>query len=187
MSSRAGIVGSPAGSSCIGCRAGITPGCDIRAAARCFAPHWTQPFSLPRLPLRTGSVTERPVTVTHSTVPALRRVPAGLAELAAYRELLAYMTITRLRVRYRQTWLGWAWAVLQPLALLIFWWVAGSAFGHRQTMTVAYPLFILAGLSPWAFLATSLSTSAAGMLASRTLIAKVYFPREIVPLSYVFA
>ncbi len=132
-------------------------------------------------------MTERPVTVTHSTVPALRRVPAGLAELAAYRELLAYMTITRLRVRYRQTWLGWAWAVLQPLALLIFLWVAGSAFGHRQTMTVAYPLFILAGLSPWAFLATSLSTSAAGMLASRTLIAKVYFPREIVPLSYVFA
>jgi lipopolysaccharide transport system permease protein len=120
-------------------------------------------------------------------MPALRRVSAGLAELAAYRELLGYMTVNRLRVRYRQSWLGWAWAVLQPMAFLAFLTVAGSAIGGHSTVGVAYPLFILASLSPWVFLATSLSTSAAGVLASRSLIAKVYFPREIVPLSYVFA
>jgi lipopolysaccharide transport system permease protein len=71
--------------------------------------------------------------------------------------------------------------------LLAFFTVAGSVIGGHSTMGVAYPLFILASLSPWAFIATSLSTSAAGMLASRSLIAKVYFPREILPLSYVFA
>ena len=98
------------------------------------------------------------------------------------------MTVNRLRVRYQNSWLGWAWAVLQPLAFLAFLSVVGSALGgHSTTAGVAYPLFILASLSPWVFFATSLSTSAAGVLSSRSLIAKVYFPREIVPLSYVFA
>ena len=126
-------------------------------------------------------MTERATFVVRGTTPVLRRVPAGLAELAAYRELLGYMTINRLQVRYRNSWLGWAWAVLQPLAFLAFLSVVGSAFGGRSTAGVAYPLFILASLSPWVFFATSLSTSAAGVLSSRSLIAKVYFPREIVP------
>jgi lipopolysaccharide transport system permease protein len=97
------------------------------------------------------------------------------------------MTVNRLRVRYQNSWLGWAWAVLQPLAFLAFLSVVASAFSGHSTAGVAYPLFILASLSPWVFFATSLSTSAAGVLSSRSLIAKVYFPREIVPLSYVFA
>lgn len=133
------------------------------------------------------SVTERPTITIRGATPVLRRVPAGLAELAAYRELLRYMTVNRLRVRYQNSWLGWAWAVLQPLAFLAFLSVVGSAFRGHSTAGVAYPLFILASLSPWVFFATSLSTSAAGVLSSRSLIAKVYFPREIVPLSYVFA
>jgi lipopolysaccharide transport system permease protein len=132
-------------------------------------------------------LTERPTIVIRNAVPASRRIFAGLAELAAYRELLGYMTINRLRVRYSQSWLGWLWAILQPLAFLAFLSVAGAAVSGHSTAGIAYPLFILASLSPWAFLATSLSTSAAGVLASRSLIAKVYFPREIVPLSYVFA
>jgi lipopolysaccharide transport system permease protein len=119
--------------------------------------------------------------------PVLRRVPAGLAELAAYRELLGYMTVNRLRVRYQDSWLGWAWALLQPLAFLGFLSVVGLAIGAHTTSGVAYPLFILASLSPWTFFATSLSTSAAAVLNSRSLIAKVYFPREIVPFSCVFA
>ena len=132
-------------------------------------------------------MTDRPTIVIGRATPILRRVPAGLAELAAYRELLGYMTVNRLRVRYQSSWLGWAWALLQPLALLGFLSVVGLAIGARTTSGVAYPLFILASLSPWTFFATSLSTSAAGVLNSRSLIAKVYFPREIVPFSCVFA
>jgi homopolymeric O-antigen transport system permease protein len=74
--------------------------------------------------------------------------PAGLDELAAYRELLVYMTVNRLLLRYRHSWLRWAWAVLQPLALLECLSVIGSAFGGHSTAGVGYPLFILAGLSP---------------------------------------
>lgn len=120
-------------------------------------------------------------------MPALSRVPDGLRELVTYRELLGYMTLNRLRVRYQNSWLGWTWAILQPLAFLAFLTVVGSAVGGRSASAVPYPLFILASLSPWTFFATSLSTAAAGVLSSRSLIAKVYFPREIVPLSYVFA
>ncbi|WP_424627945.1 ABC transporter permease [Bradyrhizobium sp. SYSU BS000235] len=132
-------------------------------------------------------MSERTVTFIRSTVPALSRVPGGLRQLVAYRELLGFMTINRLRVRYQSSWLGWAWAVLQPLAFLAFLTVVGSAVGGRSNLGVPYPLFILASLSPWTFFATSLSTAAAGVLSSRSLIAKVYFPREIVPLSFVFA
>jgi lipopolysaccharide transport system permease protein len=132
-------------------------------------------------------VTERSTITIGRAMPIWRRVPTGLAELAAYRELLWYMTLTRLRVRYQNSWLGWAWALLQPLALLGFLSVVGLGFGRRTNSDIAYPLFILASLSPWTFFATSLSTSAAGVLNSRSLIEKVYFPREIVPLSYVFA
>jgi lipopolysaccharide transport system permease protein len=132
-------------------------------------------------------VTERPVTAIGGAKPVLWRVPAGLAELAAYHELLRYMTVNRLRVRYQSSRLGWAWAILQPLVLLGLLSVVGLAMGGQATSGIAYPVFILASLSPWAFFSTSLSTSAAGVLNSRSLIAKVYFPREIVPLSYVFA
>jgi lipopolysaccharide transport system permease protein len=97
------------------------------------------------------------------------------------------MTVSRLKVRYQNSWLGWAWAILQPLALLGFLSVVGFAMGGHSTPGVAYPFFILASLAPWTFFATSLSTAAAGVLNSRSLIAKVYFPREIVPLSFVFA
>lgn len=132
-------------------------------------------------------MTERTTIVIGPTAPLQRRVRAGLAELAAYRELLGYMTVNRLRMRYRNSWLGWAWALLQPLALLGFLSVVGLALSAHASSDIAYPLFILTSLSPWAFFATSLSTAAAGMLSSQPLIAKVYFPREIVPFSYVFA
>ena len=91
-------------------------------------------------------MTERPTITVRGATPVLRRVPAGLAELAAYRELLGYMTINRLQVRYQNSWLGWAWAVLQPLAFLAFLSVVGFAFGGHSTAGVAYPLFILASL-----------------------------------------
>lgn len=132
-------------------------------------------------------MSERATTVIRSAVPPLRRVPAGLTELVTYRELLGFMTLNRLRVRYQQTWLGWTWAVVQPLTFMAAFSVAGSAVGARSSAGVAYPLFILASLPPWAFFATSVSTSTAGVLANSSLIAKVYFPREIVPLSYVLA
>ena len=132
-------------------------------------------------------VDERTVIVIRPAVPPSRRVPVGLAELAAYHELLWFMTSTRLRLRYRQSCLGWIWAVVQPLTFMAVLSVAGYSLGGRNIGGVVYPLFIIASLPPWAFFATSVSTSTAGMLASSSLLSKVYFPREIVPLSHVLA
>ena len=97
------------------------------------------------------------------------------------------MTATRLKIRYRQSALGWLWAVLQPLALMVLY---AAIFSHAigyDTAPMPYPLFLMAGLLPWSFCSTALSTAAAGMLTHLSLMAKVYFPREIVPLSYVAA
>jgi lipopolysaccharide transport system permease protein len=95
------------------------------------------------------------------------------------------MTLTRLKVRYRQSLLGWLWAVLQPLALVVLY---GAIFSHLATSRpTPYALFVFAGVVPWAFCATSISTAASGMLAHQHLIKQVYFPREIIPLSFVAA
>lgn len=129
----------------------------------------------------------RAITVIRHDTPWWVRLPSGLIELVRYRDLLWFMTMNRLRVRYQQTWLGWAWAVVQPLAFMAIYTLAGSAIGGRQSSDIAYPLFVLASLPPWTFCATSLVTATSGMLGSSSLMAKVYFPREIIPLSYVLA
>jgi lipopolysaccharide transport system permease protein len=97
------------------------------------------------------------------------------------------MTATRLKIRYRQSLLGWLWAVLQPLALMVLYVAIFSHIMGYDTASMPYPLFLTAGLLPWSFCSTALSTAATGMLAHHSLMAKVYFPREIVPLSYVAA
>jgi len=117
----------------------------------------------------------------------LASVAGDLRSLASYRDLLSVMTATRLKIRYRQSVLGWLWAVLQPLALMVLY---AAIFSHAvgyDTAPVPYPLFLMAGLLPWSFCSTALSTATTGMLTHHSLMAKVYFPREIVPLSYVAA
>jgi lipopolysaccharide transport system permease protein len=97
------------------------------------------------------------------------------------------MTATRLKIRYRQSVLGWLWAVLQPLSLMVLYAVIFSHALAYDTASMPFPLFLMAGLLPWSFCSTALSTAATGMLTHHSLMAKVYFPREIVPLSYVAA
>jgi lipopolysaccharide transport system permease protein len=132
------------------------------------------------LPLRRRKVIRR-------ERPFLASVPGDLRSLASYRNLFSVMTTTRLKIRYRQSVLGWLWAVLQPLALMVLY---AAIFSHAvgyDTAPVPYPLFLLAGLLPWSFCSTALSTAATAMLTHNSLMAKVYFPREIVPLSHVAA
>jgi lipopolysaccharide transport system permease protein len=97
------------------------------------------------------------------------------------------MTATRLKIRYRQSVLGWLWTVIQPLSLMVLYAAIFSHVLAYDTASMPYPLFLMAGLLPWSFCSTALSTAATGMLSHHSLMAKVYFPREIVPLSYVAA
>jgi lipopolysaccharide transport system permease protein len=110
----------------------------------------------------------------------------GLAELYWYRDLLYTLTIHRINVRYKQSVLGLGWALLQPLALMLVY-TAVFSLTRIPKHGDHYSLFVLAGILPWTFFQTALSTSATGLVTHTQLITKVYFPREILPLSYVFA
>lgn len=108
-------------------------------------------------------------------------------ELWAYRELLWVLTARDVKVRYKQTALGAAWAILRPfLTMLIF----SVVFGHLAKMPsdgFPYPVFVYAALLPWTFFASAISTSGQSLVGSANLVSKVYFPRLIIPLSSVGA
>jgi homopolymeric O-antigen transport system permease protein len=110
-----------------------------------------------------------------------------LRELWAYRELLYFLIWRDVKVRYKQTALGAAWAVLQPLATMVVFTVF---FGHLAQVGsdgLPYPLFSYAGLLPWTFFAQALSQSSDSLVGSSNLITKVYFPRLVIPVSSALA
>jgi len=109
-------------------------------------------------------------------------------ELIRYRELLVSLTVREIRIRYKQSILGIAWALVLPLAMmLIFTFVFTRAIDLRQYVDVSMPyaLFAYLGLLPWVFFATSLTQAVNSLVANSSLLTKIYFPREIFPLASV--
>jgi ABC-type polysaccharide/polyol phosphate export permease len=116
--------------------------------------------------------------------PVGRALAAG-AELWAYRDLLVNLVKRDLAVRYKRSVLGFAWSFLNPLLMML---VFAIVFQVVRPLSVrSYPLFVLAGLLPWYFLAGSLSGAARSITGNAQLIDKVYFPREILPLAVVLS
>jgi lipopolysaccharide transport system permease protein len=115
----------------------------------------------------------------------LADIAADLKELYRSRELLFVLSLNRLRVRYKHSMLGVAWAFLQPLSLVLIYTLAFSRIGNIPSDGIPYPVFAFAGLVPWLLFATSVNTSVTGLTAYPHFVSKVYFPREILPLSYV--
>lgn len=118
---------------------------------------------------------------------SLRMLTAGVAELILYRDLLLSQTLHRLRVRYKQSLLGWGWAVAQPISMMLVYTAVFSLIARAPSQGPNYALFVLCGLLPWNFFQSGVATSTTGMVSHATLITKVYFPREILPFSYVIA
>jgi lipopolysaccharide transport system permease protein len=135
----------------------------------------------------TDEVDDRPIAVIRASSSPTELLQSSLRSLWRNRNLLREMTLLRLKVRYRQSLLGWLWAILPPLVLMIAYTVIFSRVLGVKSGGLPYPLFIFAGLVPWSFFATSLSTATAGIVTHRYLISRVAFPREIIPLSYVGA
>ena len=109
----------------------------------------------------------------------------GLAELVAHHELLYFLVWRDLKVRYKQTAFGVAWAVLQPLALMAILSLFLGRLGGIRPDAVPYPLFVLAGLVPWTLFSQSLAAAANSIVDSAAVLNKVYFPRLLFPLSAV--
>ena len=128
-----------------------------------------------------------------STLPELVIGPAGSAprfalhELWAYRGLLYFLVWRDLKVRYTQTVLGVAWAVLQPLLNTVVFTLVFGRLGRIPTDGVPYPVFALAALVPWTYVSTAFATAGTSLLNNSNLITKVYFPRLVIPWAPVCA
>jgi lipopolysaccharide transport system permease protein len=110
-----------------------------------------------------------------------------LREIWAYRELVYFLTWRDVKVRYKQTAIGVAWAVLQPLAMMVVFTLIFGRLAKVPTGGVPYPLFALAALLPWQLFSRSISESASSLVTSQQLLARVYFPRICVPLATTLA
>lgn len=109
-------------------------------------------------------------------------------ELWRFRELLLFLTWRDVQVRYKQTVLGAAWAVLQPvMTMIVFTVFFGRLGGMDKDVTFPYPVFVYAALLPWTFFSSSVVQSGQSLIQSERLISKVYFPRLLIPFAAVGA
>lgn len=108
-----------------------------------------------------------------------------LLELYEYRELLIALVIKELKVKYKNSALGFFWSLLNPLLqMLVFTFIFSFVF---RAGVKDFPIFFLTGFLPWNFFAFSLTRATASIIENANLIKKVYFPREIIPLSIILA
>ena len=126
---------------------------------------------------------------TDTTVIEAKRgwVVLDLAEILRYRDLIYFLVWRDIKVRYKQTVLGVAWAVIQPFMTMV---VFSIIFGHWVKMPsegYPYPLFVYSALLPWTFFANAITTSGGSVVGSSNLITKVYFPRLIIPMASIGA
>lgn len=110
-----------------------------------------------------------------------------LKSLWAYRDLLYFLTWRDVKVRYKQTVLGVAWALIQPLFTMIIFTIFFGRLAQLPSDGIPYPLFACAAVLPWTFFSNAVTNSGASLVGSANLITKVYFPRMIIPASAVAA
>src|SRR5215510_3013126 len=118
---------------------------------------------------------------TEVAIPVIRiepsnRLTLGLKELWDYRELLYFLVWRDVKVRYKQTAIGAAWAIIQPLMTMVIFTLIFAKFAKMPSDGLPYPLFIYAALLPWNYFAKSLSQSISSVVGEAHLITKVYFP-----------
>ena len=114
-------------------------------------------------------------------------ISVNFRELWAYRELLFFLSWRDIKVKYKQTAIGAAWAILQPFLTMMVFSVLFGKLAKVPSDGIPYPIFVYAGLLPWNYFSSALSSSGNSLVASSNLITKVYFPRLIIPASASFA
>ena len=127
------------------------------------------------------------VTVIRPAASAWLHVGDHLERLREYGDLLYTLSVHRISVRYKQTSLGVAWALVQPVMMMAVFTAVFSVLAKMPSDGTPYALFAFAGLLPWTFFSTSVTSGTNSLVAHTQLITKVYFPREILPITYVVA
>lgn len=121
--------------------------------------------------------------------PAVRIEPVGnratfkLKELWEYRELLYFLIWRDVKVRYKQTAIGAAWAVIQPLLTMVIFTLVFNRFANVPSNGLPYPVFSFAALLPWTYFSKALNQSILSVVTNANLVTKIYFPRLLLPIS----
>ena len=137
-----------------------------------------------RLPPDNSSGQEPP---TLSIRPVSGWISLNLRDLWIYRELLYFLTWRDVKVRYKQTALGVAWAVLQPFMMMVVFTIFFGRLAKIPSDGLPYPIFNFCALLPWTLFARSLGESSNSLVANANLISKIYFPRLVIPLATTMA
>ena len=127
---------------------------------------------------------EAPVIVVQ---PSKGWISLKLREIWQYRELLYFLTWRDIKVRYKQTVLGAAWAIIQPFFTMVIFSIFFGKLAKVPSDGIPYPIFAYAALVPWTFFANGLNQASNSLVGSANLIRKVYFPRMVIPISSVLS
>lgn len=119
--------------------------------------------------------------------PPNRWIPLQLSELWEYRELLYFLVWRDIKVRYKQTALGAAWAVLQPLFMMLVFSLFFGRLAKLPSDGIPYPVFTFCALIPWQLFANALTESSNSLIGNQNLITKVYFARLVIPIAAVLS
>src|SRR5438045_1482569 len=123
----------------------------------------------------------------HIIEPAGKWPLPRLGELWAYRELVYFLAWRDVKVRYKQTALGVAWAIIQPLAAMAIFTIFLGNLVHVPSDGLPYALFAVIGLLPWTYFANAATGASSSLVANTNLVSKVYFPRLAIPIAAVLA
>jgi lipopolysaccharide transport system permease protein len=139
----------------------------------------------PALPeLKSNQASRQPLVVIQ---PTSAWVAVNLRELWAYRELLYFLIWRDVKVRYKQTALGIAWAIMQPLFTMLIFTLFFGWLARVPSDNIPYPIFAYAGLLPWTFFANAVTSTSNSLVGSAHLVTRVYFPRMIIPIASIGA
>lgn len=129
----------------------------------------------------------RPLTVIAPPALSLQLAWRSLRMLPRYADLLYTLTAHRIKVRYKQSLLGPAWAIFQPLAMMVVFAAVFSTIVRMPTGGHPFPVFAYSALLPWTAFAAAVGSASTSLVAHAGLVTRVYFPREILPLTYIAA
>jgi lipopolysaccharide transport system permease protein len=132
-------------------------------------------------------IADRPIRIIRPPSFSPLNLLRELRGLWQYRDLFYTLSIHRIKVRYKQSLLGLAWAILQPLSLMLIYTVIFSVIAKVPSEGVPYSVFAYAALLPWTYFSSALTNATSGLVNHTQLVTKVYFAREILPLTYVSA
>lgn len=112
---------------------------------------------------------------------------ANLVKLAQYRDLIRTLSVHRIKVRYKQSVLGVLWAILQPISMMLIFTFIFSFIARMPSEGMPYAVFAFTALLPWNYFSTGVSSATNSLVSHAQFVTKVYFPREILPITYIVA